>query len=232
MGVRDQTAELATLALSDAGSVRGSPPPRSLSPSYPDIGLSSTAEGSPNRTGVIAEVAEPASESETLTKIPGKSYLTHLLRNSPPETESEPETEAEVRQDHEATNDSPAADDLPLPDNTKEPPPTPKVQPAGSDTRLYDAIQRPNGDAAPHRDYGAVSRADLTNTIAWPTGKGLNVMGSLLCRRMWRKEEIWENMVVKPVGCLPAVLLGLLLNVLDGLSYGEYFHHNPCDIRS
>jgi len=203
--------------------VRGSPPPRPLSASYPDIGLGSTAEGSPGRTGVIVEVAEPASESGTLTKIPGKSYLTHLLRNSPPETESEQEAEAEAQQDHEATNDGPAADDSRLPDSTKEPPPTPKGQPARNDTRLYDAIQRPNGDAAPYHDYGAVSGADLTMAIAWPTGKGLSVMKSLLHKRkMWRKQEIWENMVVKPVGCLPAVLLGLLLNVLDGLSYGEY----------
>ncbi|CAZ82138.1 unnamed protein product [Tuber melanosporum] len=224
LGVRDQTAELATLALSDAGSVRGSPPPRPLSSSYPDIGLSPTVEGSLNRTRVIVEVAEPPSESETPTSIPGKSYLTHLLRNSPPETDSESETDAEAQQGLHATDynpHSPVVDDLPAPNNTGGPPSTPKVHPSGDGTRLYDAIQQPNGEAVSHRGYGAVPGVKAIRVITWPTEKGLNAMKSMLHRRkMWRKQEIWENVVAKPVGCLPAVLLGLLLNVLDGLSYG------------
>ncbi|PWW77051.1 hypothetical protein C7212DRAFT_357461 [Tuber magnatum] len=223
LGVRDQTAELATLALSDAGSVRGSPSPRPLSSSYPDTGLISAVEGSSDRTGVIVEAAEPSSGSETTPNIPGESYLTHLLRSSSPETDSEPDTEAEARQGHDPTNvgpHSPVADHPSAPDNAEEPASTPKIQPAGGDTGSYDAIQQPNGDAVSYHDYGAVPRANVIRAIAWPTEKGLNaVKGMLHRRKMWRKQEIWE-IVVKPVGYLPAVLLGLLLNVLDGLSYG------------
>ena len=38
--------------------------------------------------------------------------------------------------------------------------------------------------------------------------------------KSWDKEEIFENVVKKPIAYVPAVVLGLLLNVLDALSYG------------
>lgn len=39
--------------------------------------------------------------------------------------------------------------------------------------------------------------------------------------RSWNGKVIWETAVVDPVSCLPAVAVGLLLNILDALSYGE-----------
>lgn len=36
----------------------------------------------------------------------------------------------------------------------------------------------------------------------------------------WNKKTIWRKAVAEPVGFLPAVVLGALLNVLDALSYG------------
>jgi SulP family sulfate permease len=38
--------------------------------------------------------------------------------------------------------------------------------------------------------------------------------------KRWNRKAIWQNAVVEPVGYLPAVILGLLLNILDALSYG------------
>ncbi|KAL8295419.1 hypothetical protein RB597_008688 [Gaeumannomyces tritici] len=34
------------------------------------------------------------------------------------------------------------------------------------------------------------------------------------------RRSMWETLVVAPVSCLPAVIVGLLLNILDALSYG------------
>ena len=34
------------------------------------------------------------------------------------------------------------------------------------------------------------------------------------------RKRLWENVVVAPAACLPAVIVGLLLNILDALSYG------------
>lgn len=36
----------------------------------------------------------------------------------------------------------------------------------------------------------------------------------------WDRKAVWKNAVADPVSCLPAVAVGLLLNILDALSYG------------
>ncbi|CAK7230442.1 hypothetical protein SBRCBS47491_007585 [Sporothrix bragantina] len=38
--------------------------------------------------------------------------------------------------------------------------------------------------------------------------------------KCWDRRRLWQNLVVAPVSCLPAVIVGLLLNILDALSYG------------
>ena len=38
--------------------------------------------------------------------------------------------------------------------------------------------------------------------------------------KRWDRHALWKNAVVAPVTCLPAVIVGLLLNILDALSYG------------
>lgn len=43
----------------------------------------------------------------------------------------------------------------------------------------------------------------------------------LLCSpKSWDKQAIWHNGVVHPISLIPSVFLGLLLNILDALSYG------------
>lgn len=37
----------------------------------------------------------------------------------------------------------------------------------------------------------------------------------------WDRKALWDNCVISPVSCLPAVAVGLLLNILDALSYGK-----------
>lgn len=39
--------------------------------------------------------------------------------------------------------------------------------------------------------------------------------------KRWDFHALWRNAVVAPVACMPAVVVGLLLNILDALSYGE-----------
>lgn len=43
----------------------------------------------------------------------------------------------------------------------------------------------------------------------------------------WDGRAIWHSAVVAPVSYLPAVLVGLLLNILDALSYGTFQPTNP-----
>lgn len=39
--------------------------------------------------------------------------------------------------------------------------------------------------------------------------------------RQWDRKAIWQTAFVTPASCLPAVCVGLLLNILDALSYGK-----------
>ena len=38
--------------------------------------------------------------------------------------------------------------------------------------------------------------------------------------KRWDRKAIWRTAVVEPIGFIPAIALGLLLNILDALSYG------------
>ena len=42
--------------------------------------------------------------------------------------------------------------------------------------------------------------------------------------RRWNRKAIWQKAIVDPIACLPAVVVGLLLNILDALSYGKSLH--------
>ena len=39
--------------------------------------------------------------------------------------------------------------------------------------------------------------------------------------KQWNRQAVWNTVVVQPVKYLPATVLGLLLNILDALSYGK-----------
>jgi sulfate permease, SulP family len=50
---------------------------------------------------------------------------------------------------------------------------------------------------------------------------GVKVMAKTLDPKSWDRKVIWRQAVLEPLSCLPAVILGLLLNILDALSYGK-----------
>lgn len=65
---------------------------------------------------------------------------------------------------------------------------------------------------------GAVRRASnaVTQSIS-AVGKWSRVVSN---PKAWDRRAIWQEGVVYPVSLIPAVVLGLLLNILDALSYG------------
>ena len=42
--------------------------------------------------------------------------------------------------------------------------------------------------------------------------------------KTWDRRKIWQNIVSQPASYLPAIGLGLLLNILDALSYGKIYY--------
>lgn len=65
-------------------------------------------------------------------------------------------------------------------------------------------------------------RQHLSNSSGshWPH-KRLGLLGRFRVGKPWSRQEIWKRAVLDPASYLPPVILGLLLNVLDGLSYGK-----------
>lgn len=46
-------------------------------------------------------------------------------------------------------------------------------------------------------------------------------MTAFIDPKKWSRKALFENCVVAPLACIPAVVVGTLLNILDALSYGE-----------
>lgn len=221
-GVREHTAELANLALSDVTPIHSSTPPRAASSSHLNItfeygSLDSRTVGRPFLPGrsrdVINEVSEPSTPDGVTSTARGKSYLTHLFRNSPPETEPEARSSSS-----EQTNIGHISNDTLSPNEQSFL--LPKTYPGAGRGGAYDAIPQEDGDIESQHDFRPMPVINIKKAIAWPKEKGLNAVKNAFYSKTWNKKDIWEHGVVQTASYLPAVFLGLLLNILDGLSYG------------
>jgi SulP family sulfate permease len=65
-----------------------------------------------------------------------------------------------------------------------------------------------------------VSWPKLRNVVRWPKEKVIDIARTVLSPKSWDRKVIVQKAVKEPFGYLPAVILGLLLNILDALSYG------------
>lgn len=62
----------------------------------------------------------------------------------------------------------------------------------------------------------------VRQAFTWSKDPSISVVRTLGSPKTLDKRMIWQNTVVKPAGYIPAILLGLLLNILDALSYGMH----------
>lgn len=95
--------------------------------------------------------------------------------------------------------------------------------------RIIDPEQAPLIKVHSSSKYGAIpdgpedfgpQRPDLASLGRWMASKPPAWAKTICNPRTWDKKFIYENGVHLPVSLLPAVFLGLLLNILDALSYG------------
>ncbi|KAH0491339.1 hypothetical protein TgHK011_002774 [Trichoderma gracile] len=231
--VREDTAELARYLLSDGSAQRRPSFLQRTRPSLnevfgPEFADADSIEGSIRRSsGTIPEVTEPPSPEDGEHGVQaagedGLSALANLLKNSsPPSSVSE---------------------------QAKIPPPRFETLEAGQSqsSHINEIQQRPESRETEASEYtpllerpdlgsGTSSSIDIEGqkTSArkrWLQGiteQGRKVERGLVqfakvasCPGRWNRKAIWETAVVEPVSCLPAVAVGLLLNILDALSYG------------
>lgn len=240
--VREDTAELASYALSDRGSIHSpSPPRRSVQTNLeayfnnPSEHESSTTLGEPLQHETIHEVSEPDSPENdgSPTDRPSNSALTDMLRRSPPSTSPTDNAQNGKASRKAVINNNGGAVEPDqrrliitsggVVEDERTPllqriPKHPELQPhhpdyiAGEDDLEEQAIRR------------SPSWPKLRNVVQWPQEKGIHIARTIVNPKSWDKKAIWDNAVLAPAACLPAVILGLLLNVLDALSYGMYLN--------
>ncbi len=230
-GVREDTAELASLALSDIASYRSGNSPSRHNTSSPRQNTSSSFPHLPDETDScrkesnksprpdpIEEVMEPSSphNSESSPKSPGKSALTEMIRNWPPIDQDTPNTDDE---------DALAGNGI-QPVIVKEG----IISQPSEQTSLL--LKRSAWGQYGSLAYASVRDLESQKKVKqgplefikmaaarsqdWTAKYGRVVANP----KSWNWHTIWKQGVRQPIAYLPPVMLGLLLNILDALSYG------------
>jgi sulfate permease, SulP family len=233
--VREDTAELASYALSDKASVQSASPRQRSGQAQLESYFAQGAEdeSAPDKLGeglhrhTIAEVSEPVSpENGPTSRSPGKSALTSMLRRSPPST-SPPQLD-KCRNDKVASTAAGSEDDqgqrrLIITPNGVTVDISERTPLLGKDTAFnthHPDWIRGQQDIERQEVRRRVSWPKLRNVVRWPKEKGLDIARTVLKPKSWNRKLIVQKAVKEPFGYLPAVILGLLLNILDALSYG------------
>ncbi|RAK74196.1 sulfate transporter family protein [Aspergillus fijiensis CBS 313.89] len=207
-GMREQTAELASFALSRESNTL----PSSLDVFRPPRESSLSSTPTPIATAAARAHLEAGPSSIPTT---GSSVLTQLIRH--PDIPESSQTEQYHFEEWERASDSTVSqDELP-------------VVTAGEtvSTEQTSLLSKPS-HPKPYQGYGATG--DIENQ-GYAGTKGPSAFSSAFssvttCFRLvanpksWDKQAVWREGVVYPLSLLPSVFLGLLLNILDALSYG------------
>ncbi|KAK3341395.1 sulfate transporter family-domain-containing protein [Lasiosphaeria hispida] len=249
LSVRKDTAELASYFLSDkkdgrSPSFLARPRPHSsqprLEPAAP-VDESEAVDGGAERSSeTIEEVSEPSSP-EAVAEDPetdGPSMLTTMLRRSPPDERYLLASKAD--QVHEAHVLSDSDDDVVLPskrspfglayspangDSAEEPTETAPLLPVTS-RQSRQSYGIGNGTS---RDVDLESQkspapkpwaTQVVDSVRQARSHAQTFFHVVRDPKCWDRRALWQNTIVAPVTCLPAVVVGLLLNILDALSYG------------
>jgi len=254
--VREDTAELASYALSDKASTQSSSPPvrRSVQTqleSYFNQGSESESASHRDIEGVqhdiIQEVSEPDSpESGPSNKAPGTSALANMLKKSPlsgsPQDNDGAHDDKSLRGRDEDQADS-AQGRLIITSNGVRLDASERTPLLGKDTNFethHPDWIRGQQDIERQELKRRKSWPKLRNIILWPKEKSYDIASVVFNPKRWDRKAILEHTVKAPLGYMPAVVLGVLLNILDALSYGmsctfniksgregPYFPENP-----
>jgi len=180
------------------------------------------------RQATIHEVSEPGSPEggSGSDKSPGTSVLSNMLRRSPPST-SPPQQEGEAvgkpgKTDNEVETSLNRGRLIMTPNGVGEDERTPLLGKDPTEYRHHPDWIRGEQDLERQETKRRKSWPKLRNVILRSKEKGLDITRNVLNPKSWNRKIIWRNAVVAPVGYLPAVILGLLLTILDALSYGMF----------
>ncbi|KAH6646303.1 sulfate transporter family protein [Truncatella angustata] len=238
--VREDTAELASYVLADKKEKRRASFLRrdTSGAPYTDREASSLHRSDHQAAydESIAEASEPSSPETAIEDDPdeGPSMLASMLKQSPKSSNAQTSRES-VSTEHEgsskidvetqaprtgrgtsradAANMDGASESTALlirsfSSYSRPPPDSPSLS-EGDDLSDVES-QKPRLDQS-YRGYGSI-RERAKNRV--------RVVSHLINPKTWDRHVIWQSAVMDPLSCLPSVVVGLLLNILDALSYG------------
>jgi SulP family sulfate permease len=157
----------------------------------------------------VTEALTPAGLSPRVQQS-GSSALTAMIRNSPPNDDDHHRDE-EMGGEEAAPGPAAMVTDRSSESNNER---TSLIR-VSSQTKPYPHY----GSADDFESQTFVKKSPSSSfTRALVTGRRIGLL--FLNPKTWERRKIWEEGVVHPTSLLPAVLLGLLLNILDALSYG------------
>lgn len=177
----------------------------------------------------IQEVSEPVTPDHTEPSTPRSSYISNiskLLRsqqNSPEDVKSDHwrSSADEDKNDEHTLINGVSVPELVISQTDGADEQTPLIR----KNKQPDTDRRPDDNGPGDLETGNVrSRKpkkifQLASEFKQRAG---NVVETATHPKTWSGKAIWEKGVKEPVSLLPCVFLGVLLNVLDALSYGNY----------
>lgn len=235
--MREDTAELASYALSDRASARSvSPPARQRQTNLDSYFLQGQEEedtGAGLRRDTIHEVSEPVTPISGPSSVASNrvSTLTNMIRRSPPSTsppdaiENNAGDRRHLHDEHDEEQNAIngrliiTSEGLKM-DSTERTPLLRKKAISESHNHRHPDYINGEQDIEGQELHRKVSWPKLRTVIRWPGTKGMHIARTVCNPKSWDRKAIWQHAVVEPVGFLPSVGLGLLLNILDALSYG------------
>ena len=223
--MREDTAELASWALSDIASSRSehSPARHHISSiahqrtSSPSIGVPDQEDpgrrvsNESSRPGVIEEVSEPSSpqSSHSSRRSLHTSALTEMIRNSPPTEDDSQDTDEEEVFNTAGVHPVTVGEGI-------------ISQPSERTSLLkkrtaYGSVK----DLECQNLYGKDSPSTFSIAVRQCRETTARVIRKATKPNSWNRQDIWRYGFRQPLGYIPPVILGLLLNILDALSYGD-----------
>ena len=186
----------------------------------PERKRSETGAGPPRQHYTIEERSEPVSPSGSDEGAPRASELTAALRKQPPRDRKANAIGSSngLRTRHDSPSPIPSVviTSEEEPDMTETTPLLPRERLPSYRKPKYDA--EANTEEESPLDASKRKRSDGVYSSLMSAGSRVHRV--VLNPKTWNMRSLTHNVVVRPASMLPSVFLGLLLNLLDALSYG------------
>ena len=236
-GVREDTAELASWVLSDVASIRSSH--SSVRHNINSVSNQRTPQNEPyvagrmeqddlsrnesndsSRPGVIEEVSEPASPDslESSRMSHEISALTEMVRASPPTQEGNTEARKNDTRGKSGLQPVTVQEGIISQPDEQTALLLRKVAYGSDKSYKYGSM----GDLESQGVSAKGQMSQIRKRVRYSTEHIAHLIKRIASPKSWDQEAIFEHGLRRPASYIPPVILGLLLNVLDALSYGKH----------